>query len=310
MRQPGADEVGLERDVGELRAAIRRASPATSARGTRAGPSRRGSTRSSSPVCARAATARHGDDGGHEQAESEREQEEALRGHWATSVPDLAPNDNRGGSLERRGIRATPRHAGRRDGAGRSARGGPDRVLRRRELRAGATGSRRAVPFCPLPAELRAEHRGGVPAGPVPGCDGGHRGQRGASRSWTAPRSRGRRRRRTRRPRSDRVLGARRERRASSRTGPDSIRSPRRWPRSCRLRPTPPQVRAGVAVDGVGIRSTLHALVVVIAWKGVGTAAFEASESPWRSVRNLTQRGRGHARQDRRVRSRWIRPRR
>ena len=38
--------------------------------------------------------------GGHEQGEGEREQDEAPRGHWPTSVPDRAPNDNPGGSLD------------------------------------------------------------------------------------------------------------------------------------------------------------------------------------------------------------------
>ena len=111
--------------------------------------------------------ARHGDGGGHEQAESEREQEEALRGHWATSVPDLAPNDNRGGSLDdvASGRRLTMLVVAL------ALVGAPAVALTAfcvGESCAQEEGVTAAVPFCPLPADLRDQIESGYRQGRSP----------------------------------------------------------------------------------------------------------------------------------------------
>ena len=98
---------------------------------------------------------------------SEREQKEALRGHWPTSVPDHAPNDNPGGSLDdvASGRRLTmlvvalalvgaPAIALRAFCVGQSC------------AQDGEVAT--AVPFCSLPADLRAEIEAGYRQGRSP----------------------------------------------------------------------------------------------------------------------------------------------
>ena len=166
VRQPGADEVGLERDVGELRAAIGPPAPPRPQEEL----VRDGAGEGHQVVVARLRArgqARHGDGGGHEQAEGEREQEEALRGHWATSVPDLAPNDNRGGSLDdvASGRRLTMLVVAL------ALVGAPAVALTAfcvGESCAQEEGVTAAVPFCPLPADLRHQIEAGYRQGRSP----------------------------------------------------------------------------------------------------------------------------------------------
>ena len=288
VRQPGADEVGLERDVGELRAAIRAPAPPRPQEelvGDRA-------CEAHQVLVARLRArgqARHGDGGGHEQAESEREQEEALRGHWATSVPDLAPNDNRGGSLDdvasgRRLIMLVVAMA---------LVGAPAVALTAfcvGESCAPEDGVATAVPFCPLPADLRAGIEAGFRQGRSPDVMAATAGTEvvtivdGTPVSWPSTS-----------PHDARVpivfWGAG----VSDAPLPDGTGLDQIAPTLASIlsfdRPHP-QVRAGVAVDGVASGQRPR-LVVVIAMKGVGTAAFEAKRATRRSIRDLTSEGAG-----------------
>ena len=291
VRQPGADEVGLERDVGELRAAIRAPAPPRAQEelvGDRA-------CEAHQVLIARLRArgeARHGDGGGHEQAESEREQEEALRGHRATSVPDLAPNDNRGGSLDHvaSGRRLTMLVAAM------ALVGAPAVALTAfcvGESCAQEDGVATAVPFCPLPADLRAGIEAGFRQGRSPDVMAATAGTEvvtivdGTPVSWPSTS-----------PHDARVpivfFGAG----VSDAPLPDGTGLDQIAPTLASIlgfdRPHP-QVRAGVAVDGVASGQRPR-LVVVIAMKGVGTAAFEAKRATRRSMPRPDQRGRGHAR--------------
>ena len=111
---------------------------------------------------------RERDGGGHDQPEGEREEEEALGGHWPTRVPDHARNDNPGGSLD---VVASGRRLAVLVVA-LALVGAPAVALRafcvgkscaQEDIAAAA-----AVPFCPLPAALRDQIVAGYRQGRSP----------------------------------------------------------------------------------------------------------------------------------------------
>ena len=166
VRESRADEVGLLRDVGELRTAI--GTPATPRPQQELVRDRaRQVHQVLVPRLGARRQARHRDGGRHEQGEDEREQDEAPRGHWPTSVPDRAPNDNPGGSLDDVG-------SGRRLTllvVALALVGAPAVALTAfcvGQSCADEDQVAAAVPFCALPGDLRAQIEAGFRQGRSP----------------------------------------------------------------------------------------------------------------------------------------------
>ena len=166
VRQPRPDEVRLLRDVGQLRAAI--GTPATPRPQQELVRDRaRQVHQVLVPRLGARRPSRHRDGGRHEQGEDEREQDEAPRGHWPTSVPDSAPNDNPGGSLDDVG-------SGRRLTllvVALALVGAPAVALTAfcvGQSCADEDQVATAVPFCALPGDLRAQIEAGFRQGHSP----------------------------------------------------------------------------------------------------------------------------------------------
>ena len=233
--------------------------------------------------------ARHGDGRRDEDAEGEREQEEAFRGHWATSVPDGAPNDNSSGSLDdvasgRRLIILVVALA---------LVGAPAIALRAfcvGESCAQEGGGTAAVPFCPLPADLRAHIEAGYRQGRSPDVMAATRDDQvvtdagGVRVSWPSASVQD-----TRVPIVFWGVGVNAGGLPDG-TGLDQI-APTLESILGFSRPHP-QVRAGVAVDGVASDDRPR-LVIMIAWEGAGSAGLGAAPSARRLVADLMQRGAG-----------------
>ena len=213
---------------------------------------------------------RHGDGGGHEQAESEREQEEALRGHWATSVPDrhrttteavASTTWHPGGASpcwssrwrwSERPRSPSPRSA--------SARAAHRRKGSRRRFR-----SARCRPTCATQIEAGFRQGRSPDVMATTACRRQALGRRRRRLASVAVRARGERR-------PDRLLGARRQPRPRSRMGRGSIGSRRRSRAILGFDRPHPEVRSGAALAEAVHADARPPLVVEVVWKGVGTA--------------------------------------
>ena len=181
-------------------------------------------------------------------------------------------------------------------GARRSAGRGPPHVLRREQLRRRRGGRAPVGPVLSAPGGAASSDRVGVPRGSVPRRDGGDRrrrgrGRRGATRGSRvvaryATGCRERRHARARRlPRLGRASGS-----LPPGVGLDAIAPT--LERITGLRRPHPEVRTGEAIDGVAAAGETP-LVVLIAWKGVGSRDLEARPGAWPFVRRAMAQGVG-----------------
>lgn len=159
-----------------------------------------------------------------------------------------------------------------------------------------AAGARPSVPFCPLPAELRRQIASGFREGRSPDVMAATTGaadvavevQRGVRVSWPGPEP-GFGSADTRVP----VVFIGSGVRAGSLppgVGLDAVAPT--LERITGLRRPHPEVRTGEAIDGVAAAGETP-LVVLIAWKGVGSRDLEAQPGAWPFVRRAMARGAG-----------------